>query len=230
MTASPVPSGPPRLSIFEDTIYYTSALTPAEVKRIPEDPRLLWKKSMVMVCTEYYTFANYATTRVAQLEWEVENPNIQRGQGGLQVTIDKLHRWRRRFPIARTLLSDVLEKVIKQQHVMDRTHNHILDLQRDFEIVLSKLEDLQLRADRIMNVVTAVMSIEESRKAVDQNRSLARLTWLAVTFVPLSFTSSLFSMNSELSTLVGTFRIFFAVALPLTAIVLFVTRFARDLT
>ena len=228
MTEKPIPLGPPRTSNFEDVIFYTSALTPEEINRIPEDPRILWKKSLLMVCTEYYTFAKYAATRVSQLEWEVENPNIQHGQGGLQVTIDKLHRWRRRFPVARRLLSDALEKVIKRQNVMGRTHNHVLDLQRDFEIILSKIEDLQLRADRVMNVVTAVMSIEESRKAVDQNRSLARLTWLAVTFVPLSFTSSLFSMNGDLSTLVGTFRIFFAVALPLTAVVLFITRFARN--
>lgn len=222
-----VPGGPPRTSTFEDIIHYTSTLTPAEVTSIAQDPRLLFKKTLMIVCAEWYTLVKYATTRLTQLEWEIENPDLQGDNGGLQVTIKKLHSWRRRFPIFRTLVSEVLEKVIKRENFMSSAENHVHDLQRDFEILLFNIETLQVRADRIMSVVTAVMSIDESRKAFEQNRSLARLTWLAITFAPLSFITGLFSMNSDLSTLIKTFRIFFAVALPLTATVLFLTRFAN---
>jgi len=227
MGQNPLPAGPPRTTIFEDVIHYTSTLTSEEIASIALDPRMLFKKTLMLVCAEWYTVAKYATTRLSQLEWEIENPRFQVDSGGLQTTIDKLHTWRRRLHIYRALVSDVLEKVINHENFMGNPDNNVKDLQRDFEIVLSSVEGLQIRADRIMAVVTAVMSIEESRKAVEQNRSLAQLTWLAVTFIPLSFTTSLFSMNSDLSTLTGTFRIFFAVAIPLTAIVLFLTRFAR---
>lgn len=227
MSHVPTPLGPPRTSIFEDVIHYTSALTAEEITNIANDPRLLFRKTLLIVCAEWYTLVKYATTRLTQLEWELENPVLQDDNGGLQITIKKLHSWRRRFPIFRTLISEVLEKVLKRENFMSRSENHIKDLQRDFEILLTNIENLQIRADRIMAVVTAVMSIEESKKAFEQNRSLARLTWLAVTFVPLSFVTSLFSMNSNLSTLVETFRIFFAVAIPLTAIVLLLTRFAH---
>lgn len=227
MAVLPAPTGPPRTSTFEDVIHYTSALTPEEITDIAKDPRLLFKKTLMIVCAEWYTLVKYATTRLTQLEWEIENPNLQGENGGLQVTIQKLHSWRRRFPIFRTLISGVLEKVIKGENFVSSSENHLHDLQRDFEILLSSIENLQVRADSIMAVVTAVMSIEESKKAFEQNRSLARLTWLAITFVPLSFVTSLFSMNGDLSTLVATFRTFFAVALPLTAMVLFLTRFAN---
>ena len=227
MTAYPIPKGPPRTSAFEDIIYYTSALTAEEITSIPRDPRLLFKKTLMMVCAEWAILVKYATTRLTQLEWEIENPDLQGSNGGLQVTIKKLHSWRRRLPIFRTLLSEVLEKVIKPEYFMANPENLVRDLQADFEILLSNIDNLQVRADRIMSVVVAVMSIEESKKAFEQNRSLARLTWLAITFAPLSFVTGLFSMNGQLATLVTTFRVYFAVALPLTAIVLFLTRFAN---
>ena len=227
MTVLPVPKGPPRISTFEDIIHYTSTLTPEEIANIPKDPRLLFKKTLMIVCAEWHTLVKYATTRLTQLEWEIENPELLGNNGGLQVTIQKLHSWRRRFPIFGTLLSEMLEKVVRREDFMSSRENHVHDLQRDNEILLSRIQDLQIRADRIMSVVTAVMSIEESKKAFKQNRSLARLTWLAITFAPLSFITSLFSMNSELSTLVTTFRVFFAVALPLTAVVLLLTRFVN---
>lgn len=227
MAADPVPEGPPRTSTFDDVIHYTSALTPEEIAGIARDPRLLFKKALMIICAEWYSLVKYAATRLAQLEWEIENPDLQGENGRLQVTIKKLHSWRRRFPIFRTLVSEVLEKVIRREHFAASPENHVHDLERDFEIVLSNIENLQVRADRIMAVVTAVMSIEESKKAFEQNRSLARLTWLAITFAPLSFITGLFSMNSDISTLVTTFKRFFAVALPLTAMVLFLTRFAN---
>ncbi len=226
MNQLPILRGPPRISTFEDVIHYTSTLTPEEITDIAKDPRLLFKKTLMIVCAEWYTLVKYATTRLTQLEWEIENPDLQVKNGGLQVTIKKLHGWRRRFPIFGRLVSEVLE-VVKRGHFAFGSENHVHDLQKDLEILLSRIQNLQVRADRIMAVVTAVMSIEESKKAFEQNRSLARLTWLAITFAPLSFITGVFSMNSDLSTLVPTFRVYFAVALPLTAIVLLLTRFAN---
>ena len=230
MTANPVPQGPPRTSAFEDVVHWTSSLASEEIANIDRDPRVLFKNTLLIVCSEWYTLVKYATTRLTQLEWELENPKLQDYVGGLEVTINKLHSWRRRFPIFRTLISEVLEKAIKRDHFLSYPENHLSDLKRDFEIVLSDIEMLQTRADRIMAVVTATMSIEESQKANDQNRSLARLTWLAVTFVPLSFVSSMFSMNGDLASLGKSFWIFFAVAVPLTATVLLVTRYSDGTT
>lgn len=224
MTVSPIPRGPPRTSAIEDIIHYTSALTPDEITSIPKDPRLLFKKTLMVVCAEWLILVKYATTRLTQLEWEIENPDVQDNDGGLQLTIKKLHTWTRRLPIFRTFISEVLENVIKR---VASSENLVHDLQKDFEILLSSIDTLQIRADRIMAVVTAVMSIEESKKAFEQNRSLARLTWLALTFAPLSFITGLFSMNGELATLVSSFKVYLAVALPLTALVLFLTQFAH---
>ena len=229
MLADPVPSGPPRTSTFDDIIYWTSSLSNKEISNIARDPRVLFKKTLLVVCAEWYTLIKYATTRLAQLEWEVENPKLQ-NDGGLEFTIEKLHSWRRRFSLFRTLTSEVLEKIVKRKHFYLYTENQLGDLQRDYEIIVSDIEKLHVRADRIMAVVTATMSIEESKKAFEQNRSLARLTWLAVTFVPLSFITSMFSMQPDLSSLRQSYWIFFSVGIPVTALVLLVTKYSSALS
>ncbi|KAL9103295.1 MAG: hypothetical protein Q9163_001637 [Psora crenata] len=223
MNTNPLPGAPSRTSVFEDTIYWTTSLKREELANLASDPRILLKKKLYIICSEWYTLVKYATTRVTQLEWELENPDFQHHAGGLDVTIKKLHVWRRRFPIFRTLVSEVLAKVIKRDGFMGCVENHLIELRCDFEILLTDIENLQIRADRIMGVVTAVMSIEESKKAFQQTRSLARLTWLAMTFVPLSFVATLFSMNSNLTTLSKTLWLYVVIAVPLTALVLVVT-------
>lgn len=103
--------------------------------------------------------------------------------------------------------------------------NNLTATKRDFQLLHSRMEGLQNRIERIVAVTTAVMSIEESRRALDQNRNLARLTYLAVIFIPMSFVSSLFSMTDDLSTLKATFWVYFTVAIPLSIIALGVADF-----
>ncbi|KAL8747186.1 MAG: hypothetical protein Q9190_000893 [Brigantiaea leucoxantha] len=223
---APVEPSPPRTSGFEGTIYWISQLSNQEIRSISRDPRILFRKPLFIVCAEWLTLIRYATTRLTQLEWELENPDLRQEAEGLNITLSKLHSWRRRFPIFKTLVSEILSNVINRHAFASATENNLHDLARDFEILLADLDGLHTRAERIMSVVTAVMSIEESKKAYQHNLSLARITYLAVIFVPLAFVSSLFSMNDDISRLGTTFWIYFAVAIPLTLLALLVTRFS----
>lgn len=93
------------------------------------------------------------------------------------------------------------------------------DLKKDFTIVADHIQDLLSRAERIAAVATAVAAIEESRRAVEQNKTLGRLTYLAVIFAPLSFVSSFFSMSTNVSELTGTIWVYFCVAIPVSLLV-----------
>lgn len=68
-------------------------------------------------------------------------------------------------------------------------------LLRDFNRLTRKSRQLlQLHNDGIEEIRTGIM-LAESRKATEQAGGVARLTFLAFLFIPLSFTTSLFGMN-----------------------------------
>ncbi|KAL8959721.1 MAG: hypothetical protein Q9183_005590 [Haloplaca sp. 2 TL-2023] len=220
--SSPSPRGPHQ-SLFEETNYWLGRLTTLEVRSLSQDPWLLLQKPLSIVCSEWILLIKYANTRFSQLEWEVEDPQLRHHRDGLAVTISKLHTWRRRFPIYKAMVSETLEKVVR------RRGGSLQVLENDFVILLAELDTLHERAEKMMSVVTAVLSIEESQKALQQNRSLGRLTWLAALFVPLSFISSFFSMNDDVTKLHDTFWIYFVVAIPMTLLALLLTRYSRNL-
>lgn len=94
------------------------------------------------------------------------------------------------------------------------------DITPDFRNVLDKMKELQDRTDRLTSVVVAAISIEDSRRGLQENRNLARLTWLATIFIPLTFITGLFSMQSDIASLRLTFGWYFASAVPVTVLAL----------
>jgi Mg2+ and Co2+ transporter CorA len=76
------------------------------------------------------------------------------------------------------------------------------------------MEEYQNRIDRLTSVVTAIITIADSRRGQDDNRNVARLTWLATFFIPLGFVASIFSMQDDINKLQDTYRLYFKVALP----------------
>jgi Mg2+ and Co2+ transporter CorA len=94
------------------------------------------------------------------------------------------------------------------------------DISADFDRILSALNELQGRVDRLTAIVTSEISIEDSRRGLEENHNRARLTWLATTFIPLTFVSGLFSMNEDITQLEATYGWYFAAALPFTMLVL----------
>ncbi|KAI1082468.1 hypothetical protein F5B20DRAFT_531394 [Whalleya microplaca] len=91
---------------------------------------------------------------------------------------------------------------------------------KDFLLVLSQLEEYQKRIDRLTSVVTAVMSIEDSRRGLTDNHNIGRLTGLATFFIPFSLIAGILSMQSDIDGISSkTFRVYFAVSLPLAVVV-----------
>ena len=88
----------------------------------------------------------------------------------------------------------------------------------DFTRALSYMEEYQQRIDRLTSVVTATISIKDSRRSQEDNRNVARLTWLATFFIPLSFVATIFSMQPDISQLGPTSIWYAKIALPLAAL------------
>ncbi|RYP70524.1 hypothetical protein DL769_004938 [Monosporascus sp. CRB-8-3] len=88
--------------------------------------------------------------------------------------------------------------------------------ENDFRLVLWHLEEYQSRINHVTSVITAVMSIADSRRAMEDNYNIGRLTWLATFFIPFSLIAGAFSMTDDISTISNhTVRLYFAVSVPL---------------
>jgi hypothetical protein len=98
----------------------------------------------------------------------------------------------------------------------------------EFICAHSLMEEHQERIDFLISgltsAVAAVSSARVGQRALDDNKNVARLTWLAAFFIPCSFIASLFSMQADLSQLAETFKFYFKVTLPLAIIILALAR------
>lgn len=68
---------------------------------------------------------------------------------------------------------------------------------QDYSLVLTNMEECQSRIDRLTEVLTAVISMEDSRRGYKDNKNLQWLTWLATFFIPLSFVATMLSMTTD---------------------------------
>lgn len=103
------------------------------------------------------------------------------------------------------------------------------DITPDFLSLLTTIETLQARVDRLTDIVTSEINIEDSRRGLKENHNMARLTWLATIFIPFSFISSFYSMNEDIASMKNTYGWFFVTAVPFTLVVMAIGwRVGRD--
>ena len=68
---------------------------------------------------------------------------------------------------------------------------------RDFQLLQSEVKDLKVRCQVLLNRLVSTLSLEESRKSIEQSNSTKQLTQLAYVFLPLSLSASVFGMNTR---------------------------------
>jgi hypothetical protein len=100
----------------------------------------------------------------------------------------------------------------------------LASLMEDYEHIKYNVSDCGARLESMLPTVTSLVQIVDSRRSFAQTANVSRLTVLALVFVPLSFVSSLFSMNPELGPSSVHFWIYFAVAIPVTMVVVLLAR------
>ncbi|KAJ4402237.1 hypothetical protein N0V85_005347 [Neurospora sp. IMI 360204] len=69
------------------------------------------------------------------------------------------------------------------------------NIEHDFEHLLKRAQTLHSRTTDAITVLLSSISISESQRAIQQAEDMAKLTFLAFLFVPLSFATSFFGMN-----------------------------------
>jgi len=192
---------------------------------------------LYIACVEWLIMCEYIKTRLGQIEWELGFPTQFRPDPEvIDVSLKRLHPWRRLIPLYRDMLTETMgdailfasrARITSGSSGMDNralpcgcSRTDFGDTNADLENILRQMTELQSRTDRLTSVVTATIAMEDARRGLRESGNVRRLTWLAFVFIPLSFLTGLFSMQSDITTLSLTFAWYFAAAVPVTALTL----------
>jgi Mg2+ and Co2+ transporter CorA len=242
----PTPSSSPRLSEswYKDIISMTKTFPWFENGKPYEvNPQVLAKPALYTICAEWLVMCDYVKTRLSQIERELEMPRLFRSKGdAIEASLKRLHTWQYALPAAARLAaasSPPASRTTAPNSPMSAFSNRSLvidtdiginfedftgyeDIAPDFLRISKAIDVLQERVDRLTDIVTSEINIADSRRGLVENHNMARLTWLATVFIPLSFISSMYSMNEDITSLKTTYGWYWLTAVPFTLTVMLV--------
>ncbi|POS71807.1 hypothetical protein DHEL01_v209799 [Diaporthe helianthi] len=205
-------------SFFEDFVYWARqpGLSALGLEHAPKEqvPVLVL---LNLVGSEWLIMCEYIKTRLNQIDMETIDPSHLSDKKLIDTTLEKLHIWRRLIPLYREMVSETLQhffsfslsKLNKAQpedpsgqpstagcpHCPQAAATlemwDIRAYEEDYKLVLARLEEYQSRIDRLTSVVTAVMAVEDTRRAIMDARNIGFLTWLATFFIPFGVFSGI---------------------------------------
>lgn len=212
-------------SPLEDFVYWAKTMTIEELQLIRSDNDFMISPILSSIPAQWLLNFEHINNRLSLIEWEIERED-HRSVHGLAAALKRLHPWRRNVVNFGYRIRASIDTVARFDRP-DGPH------QREWQNMLANFDDLEKRykvleakIDKIMSVLTAVISIEETKKQITNARDVSRITYLAFIYVPLSFFAALFSMNEDFPTGQTTvYWVFFAVAVPVTALSLLLATF-----
>ena len=215
------PSRPsPHRSIFADVIRYWEQAAPACFD--PADPSIqsLAYYPLRIAAAEWVKYVEVMQRCIKLYEYEGTQVNLER----FNMDVRELQSWRRRSMVSQQKIQAVIRHL--QWHTSARqAHRVDVDLLlADFEAIKKDISDLGRRLENMLPVVTSLVQIMDARQSLAETANISRLTVLALVFVPLSYVSSLFSMNAANGPGSPFFWVYFAVAVPVTLVVFVIAR------
>lgn len=234
VTGKMPPLGPPRESFFECLIYWLQKPLVSESSSTNSSANsyVPMQDFLCLVCGEWLLIVEYIESRLALIEWEVSyTARIFKKKKGFQNALEKLLIWRRILPQYKRMLTETLQQWFDESNHTNKNNSnnnngsgglnepfrsplhdakHVNELRDDFLQILANMEDYQQRVEGLTSVITAIISISSDEQARKENQSITRrLAALAIVFVPLSFISGLFSMQTDISQLRGSIKWYF---------------------
>lgn len=153
---------------------------------------------------------------------DTEDPTLDKINHDLR----ELQGWRLRSLNSQHKIQTVIRKLKTPQETgQHRGSRQAMEpVIEDFEVILSNMQAAGARLENMLPVATSFVQIIDARRSFAETANISRLTVLALVFVPLGYVSSLFSMNPTNMPGSPHFWVYFAVAVPVTILVVVVAR------
>ncbi|KAH6638418.1 hypothetical protein C7974DRAFT_160311 [Boeremia exigua] len=197
-----LPSGPrhPHKSMLYDLVYYyesKSGLLEEHEWNDPSESAIFLKK---IVAAHYLQLADYIKVMLPSLELKLATAWVEEQEQWKALQTISRRCGNYRDDIEDALLSLGFPLVSPAQKAIKGARKKIYDwkdCEIDYQYAYLRLQVLKERADNLMTSMTGFASIAGNRQSLDEAKRVKRLNLLALLFIPLAYTSSLFSMQDN---------------------------------
>ncbi|KAL5114710.1 hypothetical protein ACEQ8H_007379 [Pleosporales sp. CAS-2024a] len=185
----------PHASMLKDLIYFyqyhSRLLTPEEWKT-PQKSAVFLKK---IVAAHYLQLVDYIKVMLPSLELRLTTAWVEEQDQwkSLQTISRRCGNYRDYIEDALLSLGYPLDGKLDESSKL-RTADW-KDCEKDFQYAYFRLKILKERADNLTTSMTGLASIAGNRQNLEEAKRVKRLNLLALLFIPLAYTSSLFSMQ-----------------------------------
>jgi Mg2+ and Co2+ transporter CorA len=211
----------PKNSIVDDIIDCWDQSTPECFD--PSDPTIqsLAFYPLKIVAAEWVKYIAVMQDCIKMYEYHGHQlPGLEK----VSTDLRELQGWRRRSMASQQKINFIIRKLECHDVFNKQHHTSIDDLLEDYRVIGSDIETAGRRLENMLPVLASLVQIIDARQSFAETANISRLTVLALLFVPLSYVSSLFSMNPDNGPGGSHFWVYFAVAVPITIFVFVVAR------
>ena len=97
-------------------------------------------------------------------------------------------------------------------------------IREDYEQIAFGINTYSRRLEAMVSITTSLIQATDCRRSLTETVNISRLSYLALSFIPLTLVSGIFSMNENIAPGGRLFGLYFVVAVPLCILVFLVVR------
>ena len=173
-----------------------------------------------IVASNWNVTLEYVWTKLCEFERALGSVKIT-GNRGQQEPLDQLEEILTAVNIFRRRLFWYLDEVESSlRSVGINVDKESDDEGKELLSVQKRLQGFKEKVESFTSVVTGILSVRQADVSQKESKLVSRLTVLALVFIPLSFTASIFSMGGDFLPGSSRFWVYFAAAVPMTFIIL----------
>ncbi|KAF2141143.1 uncharacterized protein K452DRAFT_327339 [Aplosporella prunicola CBS 121167] len=221
---SEVTCGPKRSGLIEDLVYYWKRQKPLFFE--PKSPILLHLAyfPLRIVAAEWVNYLTVMHHSIKEYEYKIGGlSDMPQELERLSSDLQTLQSWRRRSMSSEQKLR-ATARFIRDSYDTKQRNSSWETIAEDYDHLATRVVSFGQLYENMLPIATSMVQIADSRQSFAETANVTRLTYLALIFVPFTFTTGLFSMNNNTAPGSSGFWLFFVVAIPMTLLVFIVAR------
>ena len=177
-----------------------------------------------MIAAEWMTYLELMYHSIKLYEYFPGNIQLAMGQIDILIAdISALQQWTRRCMATAHKIRYVID-FLKHRVTENEDMEYSALISEDYKHIGLSIDTYSRRLEGLVSIATSLIQAIDSRRSLTETASISRLTYLALSFIPLTFVSGLFSMNTSIAPGGRLFGLYFAVSIPLCILVFLIVR------